>query len=495
MPKDTYIPRSEVVDINRAFDKVRKQAEEVLMKIPGVVAVGVGLKEVKGEHERIPCFKVTVSAKRDKKELSQSEVIPAEIFGFPTDVTEIIQSSSGSNSEKYRPLIGGSQIEPSGGARFGTLGCFAKRNSDGKIVAVSNWHVMVSDPNNIDNDRIGQPTHNGCCSCCACNEIGKVSDGRFMTDDMDVAIAVLNGQDSGTIPDDRFLKEILQIGSVGGSVAPQVVPTGAGAPLALETVFKYGRSSDFTKGQITNDNTASTTTYKEFNNLAVPRNRIVAITPLAPYVDYVIPGDSGSVSVNELNQVVALNFGSNATTHNAVAHSIIRATTTLGITILDNSFHDSVAGKEGVLLNTDAGVGSGTSLSENLAELETELLASREGLRIMELFKSHRTELLDLVRHKREVMAAWNRYQGPAYLAHIARNIRREDKPVPVDIKGITMQSLLLKMAAVLQRNGSSSLSTAVSENYLQLMNILSAGKTHQEWNAYLQQLDKMTYA
>jgi hypothetical protein len=413
------------------------------MKIPGVVAVGVGLKEVKGEHERIPCFKVTVSAKRDKKELSQSEVIPAEIFGFPTDVTEIIQSSSGSNSEKYRPLIGGSQIEPSGGARFGTLGCFAKRNSDGKIVAVSNWHVMVSDPNNIDNDRIGQPTHNGCCSCCACNEIGKVSDGRFMTDDMDVAIAVLNGQDSGTIPDDRFLKEILQIGSVGGSVAPQVVPTGAGAPLALETVFKYGRS----------------------------------------------------FSVNELNQVVALNFGSNATTHNAVAHSIIRATTTLGITILDNSFHDSVAGKEGVLLNTDAGVGSGTSLSENLAELETELLASREGLRIMELFKSHRTELLDLVRHKREVMAAWNRYQGPAYLAHIARNIRREDKPVPVDIKGITMQSLLLKMAAVLQRNGSSSLSTAVSENYLQLMNILSAGKTHQEWNAYLQQLDKMTYA
>jgi hypothetical protein len=113
----------------------------------------------------------------------------------------------------------------------------------------------------------------------------------------------------------------------------------------------------------------------------------------------------------------------------------------------------------------------------------------------MELFKSHRTELLDLVRHKREVMAAWNRYQGPAYLAHIARNIRREDKPVPVDIKGITMQSLLLKMAAVLQRNGSSSLSTAVSENYLQLMNILSAGKTHQEWKAYLQQLDKMTYA
>ena len=92
-------------------------------------------------------------------------------------------------------------------------------------------------------------------------------------------------------------------------------------------------------------------------------------------------------------------------------------------------------------------------------------------------------------------MAAWNRYQGPAYLAHIARHIRTEDKPVPEQIKGITLQSLLLKMAAVLQRNASAPLAGTVAENYLQVMQILSAGRSHREWQAYLQHTDNRTYA
>jgi hypothetical protein len=493
MPKDTYIPRDEAVDINKDFNKVRKQAEEELMKIPGVIAVGVGLKEVKGEHKLVPCFKVTVKTKKSKKDIPASQLIPKEISGFKTDVNEEMISYSIANSSKYRPLIGGSQIEPSGASRYGTLGCFAKRNADDKIVALSNWHVMVSDPDKIDNDRIGQPTHNGCCSCCACNEIGKVVDGRFKTDDLDAAIALLNGQDNDAIPDERFLKEILEIGSVSGSAAPQPVPAGGGAPLALETVFKYGRSSGFTKGQVTNDNTSSTTIYKEYNGLAVPRQRVVAITPSAPFADFVIEGDSGSVSVNELNQVIALNYG-NTPSHAGIAHSIARVETTLGITILDNTFHSNVAGKEGVLLQSISQSGSKISLADNLAELETALLTSREGMRILELFKIHRAELLNLVRHKREVMAAWNRYQGPAYLAHIAKHIRREDKPVPEQIKGITMPGLLLKMAAVLQRNGSAPLAAAVAENYIEIMNILSAGRTHQEWKAHLQQLDNIKY-
>ena len=114
---------------------------------------------------------------------------------------------------------------------------------------------------------------------------------------------------------------------------------------------------------------------------------------------------------------------------------------------------------------------------------------------MLELFKIHRSELLDLVNHKREVMAAWNRYQGPAYLAHIARSVRRENKPVPEQIKSITLQSLLLKMTAVLQRNGSPELARSVTDNYLQVMNVLSAGRSPEDWKAYLAQLDQMAHA
>jgi hypothetical protein len=93
------------------------------------------------------------------------------------------------------------------------------------------------------------------------------------------------------------------------------------------------------------------------------------------------------------------------------------------------------------------------------------------------------------------VTAAWNRYQGPAFLAHIARSVRRENKLLPEQIKGITLQSLLLKMTVVLQRNGSPELAKSVTDNYLQVMNILSAGRSPEDWKAYLVQYDEMVSA
>ena len=212
-------------------------------------------------------------------------------------------------------------------------------------------------------------------------------------------------------------------------------------------------------------------------------------------MDYFIKGDSGSVSVNEHNQAVLLNYSFVAASHKGFGSNIKTVEAALGISVLNSSFHGSVAGKEGVLLTSAAYAPQSANLSGALAEMEAALSGSREGLRLLELFKTHRTELLDLVRHKREVMAAWNRYQGPAYLSHIARHIRTEDKPVPEQIKGITLQSLLLKMAAVLQRNASAPLAGTVAENYLQVMQILSAGRSHREWQAYLQHPDNSTYA
>ena len=488
MPKDTYIPRDEVIDINKAFNKVRRQAEEALMKIPGVVAVGVGLKEVKGEIQRQPCFKVTVKVKKTKSSVKKPEMVPAEIFGFKTDITEPTKGIAiTGDSKNYRPLIGGSQIEGSGSSSSkGTLGCFAKRNSDNKIVILSAWHVMVGSPDAIDGDRVGQPTHNGCCSCCASNEIAKVTDGRLRTDNLDAAIALLDGQDSDTVPEMRFLNEVLEIGAVAGSADP----------LPMETVFVRGRASGkLIRGQITHDNVPHSTQYEYYNNIIIARTGQFEVTPTGGDTDYIIKGDSGSVSVNEHNQVVLLNFSTVAANHTGYGSNIKAVETALGIKVLDSSFHGSVAGKEGVLLGSGGNPLAVKSLSESLAELESEVHSSREGMRILELFKTHRAELLNLVRHKREVMAAWNRYQGPAYLAHIAKNIRREDKPVPSQIKGVTIPGLLLKMAAVLQRNGSARLAAAVSENYIEIMDILCAGHTPREWKAYLQQLDNVRYA
>ena len=129
-----------------------------------------------------------------------------------------------------------------------------------------------------------------------------------------------------------------------------------------------------------------------------------------------------------------------------------------------------------------------------MTELEAEVGQFPEGKRLLDLFEIHREELLDLVRHRREVMVAWHRYQGPAYLSHITRSVRRENKPIPDQIKGITLQNLLLKMTAVLQRNGSPELTRSVTDNYLQIMNILSAGRSPEEWKAYVAKLDQTVH-
>lgn len=467
--------------MNQEFDKVRKKAEQELMAIPGVIAVGVGLKEVKGDLKRELCFKVTVQRKKPESELQSTEKIPDTIYGFKTDVNEISTGTDIVNSNKYRPLIGGSQLGCSTDSGIGTLGCFAKRNADNKIVLLTNWHVAVGNADNINGDKVGQPSHNGCCSCCACNEIGIVTDGRLKTDNLDAAIALLDGQESDTIPDVRYLNEVLEIGLVAGSAAP----------VAGETVSKYGRTTGFTKGVISNDNGGTNLVYDSYGGITINRAGQLIIAVEAPFATYVDKGDSGSVSLNEKNQVIGLNYGKSGTS--GFANNIVNVIGVLNISILDSSFHPSLAGKEGIPLSSTALPYNNTGLAESMAALESELMVFSEGRRVLNLFKKHRSEVLNLVNKNREVMAAWNRYQGPAYLANIARSIRRENKPVPDNIKGITLHSLLLKMTAVLQRNGSPELAREVSENYLPIINVLSAGNSPEEWKAYLAKSEQLS--
>lgn len=477
MAKDTYIPREELVEIHKEFNKVREKAEKELMKIPGVIAVGVGLKETKGEVLKELCFKVTVEKKKEKSKIKKKDRIPEVIYGFKTDVIEMPRPVPTIDSNKYRPLIGGIQIANSNSSGYGTLGCFAKRTADNKIVALSNWHVMMSRSDGINDEKIGQPSHNKCCSCCACNEVGKVVDGR-LNSNMDAAIALLDGQDADTTPDIRYINEVQEIGIIGGSEAF----------LSGETVFKRGRTSERTVGQILNDSAAFPLTYDSYGNHVVNFVNQLTIVPTAPAVVVSSPGDSGSVLVNEHNKVVGLIFASDSTgaIRNGYASPIIPVLTALNITILDSTFPST-----GVPLNSIATSPNAISLRSALAQLEEELSGYKEGQRIFELFKVHRSELLTLVRTKREVMAAWHRYQGPAYLAHIARSVRRENKPIPDQINGISLQNLLLKMTAVLQRNGSEELSKTVSENYLNIVHILSNGKSPEDWKENLADLSK----
>ena len=49
-------------------------------------------------------------------------------------------------------------------------------------------------------------------------------------------------------------------------------------------------------------------------------------------------------------------------------------------------------------------------------------------------------------------------------------------------------------MTAVLQRNGSTALAEDVSDNYLDILNVLGKGRTPDEWKAALIQMNKTAH-
>lgn len=139
---------------------IKKAAQRRLLAIPGVHAVGIGLKIVAGQRTSEPSIMVFVVKKKPISALAPEEVIPTEIDGIKTDVFESeIPRPLAADDSRYRPLVGGIQttpggltpdmvtptnVFPGGGLGLvGTLGCIANTGgTNPKIVAITCQHVV-----------------------------------------------------------------------------------------------------------------------------------------------------------------------------------------------------------------------------------------------------------------------------------------------------------------------------------------------------------------
>jgi hypothetical protein len=93
----------------------------------------------------------------------------------------------------------------------------------------------------------------------------------------------------------------------------------------------------------------------------------------------------------------------------------------------------------------------------------------------------HLPEVIGLVNHHRAVMVAWQRVQGPAFLAQWMNGVRNPSVAVPKEINGVTMTSAVLRLAAVLGEYGSPSLQRAIDTYGLELMALLDRSETVDE--------------
>ncbi|MHA1379636.1 MAG: hypothetical protein ACTSRG_14780 [Candidatus Helarchaeota archaeon] len=71
------------------YRKEKKRIQEKILKLPNVIQVSVGTKEVKGEDTGEPCYAVLVKKKVKKEKLDPKDIIPPEIEGFKTDVIPV----------------------------------------------------------------------------------------------------------------------------------------------------------------------------------------------------------------------------------------------------------------------------------------------------------------------------------------------------------------------------------------------------------------------
>jgi len=305
-----------------------------LLQYPNVVGYGIGFKYMGGVNIKQICTTVFVTKKLPEVALRSTDVIPAYIGDYPTDVIEVgIIRALQSRTDRWRPAPPGVSVGHYA-ITAGTFGCVV-RKGDQRLI-LSNNHVLANSNDAVIGDAIYQPGkhdggnetiahleefvpinfEDGSPTCPLAKIIADLANGFAKglgsshrlrpyqeTEDtenlVDAAIAV-------PVDDDLILDVILEIGILTG-----VDPVTLGDP-----VKKSGRTTGLTSGTIITLDATIKVQYS--NGIAVFTDQIISTNMSQP-------GDSGSLLVNEDNKAVGLLFaGSDQVTIYNTIFNVIR---------------------------------------------------------------------------------------------------------------------------------------------------------------------------
>jgi hypothetical protein len=110
-----------------------------------------------------------------------------------------------------------------------------------------------------------------------------------------------------------------------------------------------------------------------------------------------------------------------------------------------------------------AGVEAGGDLAEAIARFELTLHATSGGRRLLDLFREHHREVIDLVNRRRRVTLAWQRGKGPAFMAAFLDAIRSGGGGVLNQVAGHSIEDLVEQMLSGIEQEGSARLRQATA--------------------------------
>lgn len=155
------------------FEEIRSTKREhsfSLLCKRGVLGVGIGKKEVRGQATEAMSIKILVEEKVRESLLPTSEMLPKEIDGVPTDVISISSDDSllsvrlrqspmpeNERTKRWRPAPGGVSVGHYLLDGAGTLGCWVSDSRSGEPLLLSCWHVIANSGNCKKGDPVLQP--------------------------------------------------------------------------------------------------------------------------------------------------------------------------------------------------------------------------------------------------------------------------------------------------------------------------------------------------
>ncbi len=477
----------------RLLKKIRTiypTVQKSLKQFPGVVSLGIGYKEVRGQLTSELAWRVYVKEKQAPELLELNQLVPRRIAGVSTDVVSKRPSFPTFGEEERDTLVPGIKIE-SDFKEEGTLGCFARLKSDNSIVLLSNHHILYGFSNEALD--VGQPSPS-CCWWCKCKVIAKnVGDGRnsfnrvtveivddegaatFHGSETDCSIARLNGKRpfSNEIPFIGMIAGTPPPGDFGVVVGSEVEKVGVGTGHTKGIIIKSPATSQKYKGGAVISDFLLPYSGSKDESLGVPESiNQLFIMPQPGFTRFADGGDSGSVVVNNQKQVIGLisrkidvtpdiqkllKLPAHAQTL-GIANPIHKVLSAMNIEIPANLSITTLTHGEIIEMENNPLWEEERRLRQQLNNLRRQIEETPIGKTILGEMDAYPDEMVGLVNRNRRVKVVWHRHHGPAFAAHCLKCVREPDHSVPHQIEGISRTALITEMAEVLSAQGSEQL-------------------------------------
>jgi hypothetical protein len=305
----------------------QQQNLQHLLRLSNVIGVGVGYKETSDGLTEDVAVVVNVAEKVPLAQLAESDKVPRDLDGVKTDVVETgrflagqapLGAQAGSMRDRWRPKIRPGVSMGHADVTAGTFGCLVRRGEE--IFILSNNHVLANVNNAKPGDPIIQPgrfdggrpedkvatvadyvpldfggDQSNCGVASAVEQVLNLTAQLFGSSHRLMAYRTSPGENSV----DAALARPLDPAQFGADIFKIGLPKGVAVAGLGSSVQKTGRTTDHTRGRITQ---VKVTTSVDYNG------RRAAFTDQLIASGMSEGGDSGSAILDDDRNVVGLLF-------------------------------------------------------------------------------------------------------------------------------------------------------------------------------------------